>query len=565
MTGRSARRVRSAILFAVLLTALGAGGLIIYGAPVPPPDASRTDSGQHPVTRERPSDPIPRPNDAAVRPDDPAPSVGTEQLSPEPAGEDPADERADKPALDSTQQASEDHLRLELVADDDDVNVETIDETLRLEQTTGSRAPRAASAADSGSGVGRVRGSLLTDPIELAEPTERIAVDVRAEVPDGGKVFVDVRGLLASGQWTEWIPAPADDAASLDTAGNVIQVRVTLLAGGDTSPVVRSVLIRAKPAGRSQPDPRNSPSMPDPRSSSTPPPTPAATRSTEPTPSSTPSEEPTPSATSSAEPTPSSTPSAQPTPAATPSSEPKPAPAPHAPTVPEFRLDIGNAYRVFATREGLVGHITANGHVIAPRDHFVALPSRRSLAPRGTGDYTVKVCADNGRCEFAPVWDVGPWNTRDDYWNPPDVRESWPDLPQGVPEAQAAYLHGYNSGRDQFGRIVTNPAGIDLADGVFWDGLRLTDNAWVTVTYLWTGEGPFGTVRADLLHVRKAPTTKSRSVGYAAQHAQVPVQCALTGQQIRGPRGTTDQWLLVGPDQFVSAAFVTVPNGVPAC
>ncbi|MBW0116104.1 hypothetical protein I4J48_12650, partial [Pseudonocardia sp. KRD-169] len=39
-------------------------------------------------------------------------------------------------------------------------------------------------------------------------------------------------------------------------------------------------------------------------------------------------------------------------------------------------------YRVFATREGLAGGTTANGHVIAERDHFVALPSRRALAPR---------------------------------------------------------------------------------------------------------------------------------------------------------------------------------------
>jgi len=34
-------------------------------------------------------------------------------------------------------------------------------------------------------------------------------------------------------------------------------------------------------------------------------------------------------------------------------------------------------HRVFATREGLVGGTTANGHVITDRDLFVALPSRR--------------------------------------------------------------------------------------------------------------------------------------------------------------------------------------------
>ncbi|WP_148309846.1 hypothetical protein [Kutzneria albida] len=144
------------------------------------------------------------------------------------------------------------------------------------------------------------------------------------------------------------------------------------------------------------------------------------------------------------------------------------------------------SYKVYATREGLVGGTTANGHKIKSRDHFVALPSGRALSPNGKTTYSVKVCAANGRCETAPVWDVGPWNTKDDYWNPSSTRQSWKDLAQGRPEAQAAYQNGYNGGKDQFGRKVANPAGIDLADGTFWDGLKLTDNSWVTVTYLWT-------------------------------------------------------------------------------
>ncbi|MFL6077568.1 MAG: peptidoglycan-binding protein [Mycobacteriales bacterium] len=144
--------------------------------------------------------------------------------------------------------------------------------------------------------------------------------------------------------------------------------------------------------------------------------------------------------------------------------------------------------RVFATREGLVGGTTANGHVIKSRDHFVALPSGRALSPNGSSQYSVRVCnPNNGRCETAPVWDIGPWNTKDDYWNPSSVRQMWKDLPQGRPEAQAAYQNGYNGGKDEFGRKVANPAGIDLADGTFWDGLGMTDNGWVDVTYLWTG------------------------------------------------------------------------------
>jgi hypothetical protein len=139
---------------------------------------------------------------------------------------------------------------------------------------------------------------------------------------------------------------------------------------------------------------------------------------------------------------------------------------------------------IFATREGLVGGTTANGHIITQRDRFVALPSRRALARKDSYDFQVRVTY-NGRSVTAPVWDVGPWNTRDDYWSPSSVREMWRDLPQFEPEAQAAYFRGYNNGKDQYGRSVPNPAGIDLADGTFWDDLRMINNGWVTVEYLW--------------------------------------------------------------------------------
>lgn len=222
------------------------------------------------------------------------------------------------------------------------------------------------------------------------------------------------------------------------------------------------------------------------------------------------------------------------------------------------------SYRVFATREGLVGGTTANGHVIHERDHFVALPSRRGLAPRDSGDYTVKVCAANGRCEWAPVWDVGPWNTTDDYWNPADSRQSWPDLPQGRPQAQAAYEDKYYDGRDQFGRQVPNPAGIDLADGTFWDGLGLRDNSWVTVTYLWVDGGSPAIVRLPILPVRSGPGETYPVVGLAAQRARLVVECAVTGQLVTGSQGSTDRWLRIGPKQFIPAAHVSLPRTTAA-
>jgi len=218
------------------------------------------------------------------------------------------------------------------------------------------------------------------------------------------------------------------------------------------------------------------------------------------------------------------------------------------------------SYRVFATREGLVGRATANGHVIRERDHFVALPSRRGLAPRGSGDYTVKVCASNGRCEWAPVWDVGPWNTTDDYWNPSDSRQSWPDLPQGQPEAQAAYHDGYHNGTDQFGRDVRNPAGIDLADGTFFDGLGLRNNSWVTVSYLWVQAGSPAIVQLPILPVRSGPGERYPTVGLAARGARLMIECAVRGQRVTGSRGSTDQWLRIGSKQYIPAAYVS-PQG----
>ncbi|MEV1329011.1 hypothetical protein AB0J20_05480 [Micromonospora costi] len=228
----------------------------------------------------------------------------------------------------------------------------------------------------------------------------------------------------------------------------------------------------------------------------------------------------------------------------------------------------GLTYRVFATRIGLVGEVTANGRTIQPRDHFAALPSRRGLSPLNSGDYTVRVCTTSGsRCTYAPVWDVGPWNTRDDYWNPSPVRENWKNLPQGRPEAQAAYQSGYNGGRDQFGRTVLNPAGIDLADGTFWDALLLTTNAWVDVAYLWTGSGPRGVVGDGPLNIRTGASTAYPSRGLAARFANVPIQCYVTGQTVSGPYRTTNRWNRLATGQYVSHAYISAVYGgtVSAC
>ncbi|MFC8801732.1 hypothetical protein ACFT2C_28680 [Promicromonospora sp. NPDC057138] len=223
-------------------------------------------------------------------------------------------------------------------------------------------------------------------------------------------------------------------------------------------------------------------------------------------------------------------------------------------------------YTIYATREGLVGGTTANGHVITSRDHFVALPSRRGLSSNSSGSYSVRVCAaSTGRCAYAPVWDVGPWNTTDDYWNPAGTRQSWTDLPQGKPEAQAAYQDGYNGGLDGFGRRVLNPAGIDLADGTFWDAVGLTDNAWTTVTYLWTGTGPRGIVRTSggPLTVRSGPGTSTAAVGQAGNYANVVIECTATGTTVTGTYGTSNVWDRIGPNNWVSDAYVNTGSSTP--
>ncbi len=217
-------------------------------------------------------------------------------------------------------------------------------------------------------------------------------------------------------------------------------------------------------------------------------------------------------------------------------------------------------YSVFATREGLVGGTTANGHKIVNRDRFVALPSRRALSPNGKSDYSVKVCAPNGRCAFAPVWDIGPWNTKDDYWNPGPQRQQFKDLPQGVPQAQAAFRNGHNGGKDGFGRRPSNPAGIDLGDGIFWDALGLRDNSQVTVDYLWTGNvrlSKVSTNGAPDTPVRSSPDANAQVVGVAADTSDVPVQCRQGSE--------SDGWVRVGQGQYLAATQVQGAADAPAC
>jgi hypothetical protein len=84
------------------------------------------------------------------------------------------------------------------------------------------------------------------------------------------------------------------------------------------------------------------------------------------------------------------------------------------------------------------------------------------------------------------IKEVGPWNTHDNYWRSGKNRDMWKNLRQCVPEARAAYYNEYNRGKDEFGREVLNPAGVDLTPAAARKlGLRKYQNAWVAVRFPW--------------------------------------------------------------------------------
>jgi hypothetical protein len=84
------------------------------------------------------------------------------------------------------------------------------------------------------------------------------------------------------------------------------------------------------------------------------------------------------------------------------------------------------------------------------------------------------------------VEEVGPWNTYDNYWMRKEDRTMYKRVPRCKPEAQVAYYQNFNRGRDEFGREVLNPAGVDLTPDVASSmGLKKYQNAWVYVRFPW--------------------------------------------------------------------------------
>lgn len=229
---------------------------------------------------------------------------------------------------------------------------------------------------------------------------------------------------------------------------------------------------------------------------------------------------------------------------------------------PNPQRNLAPTLRIFATREGLVGQTTANGHVIQERDHFVALPSWRVLSSYHGYEYQVRITY-NGRSVVVPVWDVGPWNTDDNYWS--YDRGQYTDLPIGIPQAQAAFYEGYNGGLDEFGRRINNPNGIDIADGTFWDDLGMTRNDWVNVSFLWLGEDP-GPGAAVEVPAAPPPSAQPPAPGPQAPPAQTtPVPPGSTPQPLDSPSADAGATVVDNDESGYnggSAEWQTAPCGL---
>lgn len=149
---------------------------------------------------------------------------------------------------------------------------------------------------------------------------------------------------------------------------------------------------------------------------------------------------------------------------------------------------LAPTFTIRGTRQGMVGGRTANGHRITKSDRFVSLPCTCVLSSKGGSEYMVRITY-RGRSAVAPVYDVGPWNTKDNYWDPQDLRR-FSDLRQGWPQDHAAFFDGHNGGKDASGRRVRFPTAIDVGDGVWWELGIKGDRAELEVTFLWMGVDP---------------------------------------------------------------------------
>jgi hypothetical protein len=105
----------------------------------------------------------------------------------------------------------------------DDQGVELVDGAVSLEPTEES-------------------GTLVLSPRRTRGVVDRVAGDATADVPSGGAVVVQARGLRRDGSWGPWVTVPREGTVALGAPSTELAVRVLLRrTTGGTSPVLRGL------------------------------------------------------------------------------------------------------------------------------------------------------------------------------------------------------------------------------------------------------------------------------------------------------------------------------------
>lgn len=210
----------------------------------------------------------------------------------------------------------------------------------------------------------------------------------------------------------------------------------------------------------------------------------------------------------------------------------------------------GGTYHVVASVYGvpsddLIGEETSSGHVLAAFDRLVALPAcTESSCPwlkQGTGKggewgpqttcaeddglcWVEVTSLDTGACTVAPVLDLGPLFTKDNWWSVRDFRTY--RLKMGLPAAEAARDGmdlGFGAGISDRGYDIQNTydyaAAVDLGAGT-WADLGLDEGQGygdVEIRLLWQKGidhedacGEYGNARTvDTVRLRAGPSTNT--------------------------------------------------------
>jgi len=149
----------------------------------------------------------------------------------------------------------------------------------------------------------------------------------------------------------------------------------------------------------------------------------------------------------------------------------------------EAYMASSETYMVSSHRKGIRCRVLATQYT-GNTEREVALPHRNLKIGRQP---RVRIWRVSGGPAVGPrVKEVGPWNTHDNYWVQNKDRTMYERVPRCKPEAQVAYYQNFNRGKDEFGRKVLNPAGVDLTPDVARSmGLEKHQNAWVWVRFPW--------------------------------------------------------------------------------